>query len=145
MKYRLLDGRCWNYPSFRGFFPHGVQSIQERAQIGIQPLKRIKKEKPWGYQGFQSARRGIEPPWLLTASTSTRQSPHDSNNLAELERQGTSESVPKRHILATCSQNAEPADLVADRLRDAWRAWAETHEPRELRKVLLAILGLLDG
>jgi hypothetical protein len=33
---------------------------------------------------------------------------------------------------------------VAEGLVDAWRAWAEQHEPRELRKVLLAIMGLLD-
>jgi hypothetical protein len=33
---------------------------------------------------------------------------------------------------------------VASGLADAWRAWAEQHEPRELRKVLLAIMGLLD-
>ena len=32
-----------------------------------------------------------------------------------------------------------------ERLGDACRAWAEQHEPRELRKVLLAIMGLLDG
>jgi hypothetical protein len=67
------------------------------------------------------------------------------NDFAELERQETSESVPKRPILATCSQNSGPDDPVAERLGDACRAWAEQHEPRELRKVLLAIMGLLDG
>lgn len=81
---------------------------------------------------------------LLTASTSTRNDPPDSNDLAGLERQETSESVPKRHILAVHSQNSEAADPVAEGLVDAWRAWAEQHEPRELRKVLLAIMGLLD-
>jgi len=61
-----------------------------------------------------------------------------------LERQETSGSVPERHILATHSQNSEAADPVAEGLVDAWRTWAEQHEPRELRKVLLAIMGLLD-
>jgi hypothetical protein len=88
---------------------------------------------------------GLEPPWLLTASTSSRHDGHDSNDLAGLERQETSESVPKRPILATCSQNSEPADSVAERLGDAWRTWTETHEPRGLRKALLAIMALLDG
>jgi hypothetical protein len=61
-----------------------------------------------------------------------------------LERQETSESVPKRPILAVHSQNSEAADPVAEGLADAWRAWAEQHDPRELRKVLLAVMGLLD-
>jgi len=43
---------------------------------------------------------GLEPPWLLTASTSTRPDGQDSNDLAGLERQETSENVPERHILA---------------------------------------------
>jgi hypothetical protein len=34
---------------------------------------------------------------------------------------------------------------VGERLADAIRAWAEQHEPRELRKALLIIMGLLDG
>jgi hypothetical protein len=89
-------------------------------------------------------RGGLEPPWLLTASTSTRQGPPDSNDLAELERQGTSESVRKRPILATCSQNFETADPVAERLGDAIRAWGEQHDSRGLRKALLAIMGFLD-
>ena len=81
---------------------------------------------------------------LLTASTSIQRDRPDFNDLAELERQETSGNVPERHILATHSQNSEAADPVASGLTDAWRAWAEQHEPRELRKVLLAIMGLLD-
>ena len=87
---------------------------------------------------------GLEPPWLLTASTSIQRDGPDFNDLAELQRQETSGSVPERHILAGHSQNSEAADPVAEGLVDAWRAWAERHEPRELRKVLLAIMGLLD-
>jgi hypothetical protein len=87
---------------------------------------------------------GLEPPWLLTASTSTRNDPPDSNDLAGLERQETSESVPKRHILAVHSQNSEATDPVAELIKDACRDWAARHDPRELRKVLLAIMGLLD-
>ena len=66
-------------------------------------------------------------------------------DFAGLERQETSESVPERPILAVHSQNSEATDLVAERLGDAYRTWVEQREPRELRKVLLAILGLLDG
>ena len=67
-----------------------------------------------------------------------------SKDFAELERQETSESVPKRHILAVHSQNSEAADPVAELIKDACRDWAEQHEPRDLRRVLLAIMGLLD-
>jgi hypothetical protein len=130
-------------------FAAGLHTGYTKGSAKRQGTKSPQKEKPrtaGNDSGFRSVRgRGLEPLWLLTASTSTRNDAPDSNDLAELRRQETSESVPKRPILATCSQNSEPADLVADRLRDAWRAWAETHEPRELRKVLLAILGLLDG
>jgi hypothetical protein len=85
---------------------------------------------------------GIEP----TASrVRWRNDGHDSNDLAELERQETSESVPKHPILAVCSQNSGAGDPVSERLGDAQRDWAEQHDPRELRKVLLTILGLLDG
>ena len=84
---------------------------------------------------------GIEP----TASrVRCRNDGRDSNDFAELERQQTPESVSKRPILAVHSQNAQAADLVAEQLGDAQRDWAEHHEPRELRKVLLTILGLLD-
>ena len=48
------------------------------------------------------------------------------------------------NILAVHSQNSEAADPLADGLADAWRAWVEQHEPRQLRKVFLAIMGLLD-
>ena len=47
-------------------------------------------------------------------------------------------------ILATCSQNFETADPVAERLGDAIRAWGEQHDSRGLRKALLAIMGFLD-
>ena len=104
-----------------------------------------KPRTTWDDSGFLSVRGGgLEPPWLLTASTSTRNDPPDSNDLAGLERQETSESVPKLHILAVHSQNSEAADPVAELIKDACRDWAERHEPRELRKVLLAIMGLLD-
>ena len=84
---------------------------------------------------------GIEP----TASrVRWRGDGHDSNDFAGLERQETSGSVPKRRILAVHSQNSGDGDPVAERLGDACRTWAEQHEPCELRKVLLAIMGLLD-
>jgi hypothetical protein len=104
-----------------------------------------KRKNPLFPRGFSVRGGGLEPPWLLTASTSTRRNGPDSNDLEELERQETSESVSKRHILATCSQNSEPADPVAECLGDACRAWAGSGDPRKLRKVLIAILGLLNG
>jgi hypothetical protein len=84
---------------------------------------------------------GIEPTASRVRWHGDGPAPKD---FAELERQETSESVPKRPILAVHSQNAQAADLVAEQLGDAQRDWAEHHEPRELRKVLLTILGLLD-
>ena len=87
---------------------------------------------------------GLEPPWLLTASTSSRKADHDSNDLAELERQETSESGPERPILATCSQNGGKPDRIAEALEDARATWSRGRDQRELRKALLAVMGLLD-
>ena len=46
-------------------------------------------------------------------------------------------------LLAAHSQNSEATNPVAERLGSAYRAWVEWGEPRELRKVLLAIRGYL--
>jgi hypothetical protein len=67
------------------------------------------------------------------------------NDFKELKRQQTSESVPKRPILATCSQNSEPVDPVAELLERAGRAWKEGKDLPRLRKLLLTIMALLDG
>jgi hypothetical protein len=61
-----------------------------------------------------------------------------------LERQETSGDAQKRPILAVYRQNSEATDSVAEWLGEALRAWTERHEPRQLRKVLLIIMGLLD-
>jgi hypothetical protein len=66
-------------------------------------------------------------------------------DFAGLDRQETSGNVPERPILAVCSQNSGQPDLVAEGLVEAARVWREEHDPRDLRKALLAILGLLDG
>ena len=87
---------------------------------------------------------GLEPPWLLTASTSTREAVRDSNDLAELERQGTSANVTERRILATRNQNPRQPEPIADWLMSARLAWNETRDKRELRKILLRIMTALD-
>lgn len=65
-------------------------------------------------------------------------------DFAGLERQETSENASERPILATCRQNSEEQDAVAERLAMAEQAWLKGHDSRELRKALLAIIGLLD-
>ena len=73
-----------------------VRYLEEGAAVTPEP----ERKKPL-FPGACCVRgRGLEPLWLLTASTSTRPDGQDSNDLAGLERQETSENVPERHILA---------------------------------------------
>ena len=103
---------------------------------------------------------GLEPPWLLTASTSSRSDGPPSKDFAELERQETSGSGLKRPILATCSQNSGGAEVrtsgssesqdsgpdpVLVRLRSARENWEQRRDLRELRRALLDLLQELDG
>jgi hypothetical protein len=85
---------------------------------------------------------GIEPTASRVRWRGDGSPPKD---FAGLERQATSGSVPKRPILATCSQNSAGADRVAELLEQAGQAWEEEREPHELRKLLRAIIALLDG
>ncbi len=55
---------------------------------------------------------------------------------AQLERQQTSEIVPKRPILATCSQNIVKDDQVVNLLAAACRRWLVGRNVRELRRAL---------
>jgi hypothetical protein len=84
---------------------------------------------------------GIEPTASRVRCEGDGPSPKD---FAKLERQKTSGSVSKRPILATRSQNSERPDRVAEPLAKASQAWSPDRDPRELRKVLLAIMALLD-
>ncbi len=99
------------------------------------------------------ARRGLEPPWLLTASTSNGGRPSRPNDSQALERQETSVSVSKRQIPVTCDRNSggieEVAPLgvvdpIALRLEEADRAWTASRDPRALRRALLELLRALD-
>ena len=60
--------------------------------------------------------------WSWPTRVRWRNDGHDPNDLAELERQQTSESVPKRPILATCSQNSEAVDPVSSQRRGAGKS-----------------------
>jgi hypothetical protein len=83
---------------------------------------------------------GIEPTASRVRWQGEDRVPKD---FANLERQETSESVPERPILATCSQNPKGADPVAEQLAKAEQGWKQDRDPRELRKALFAIMELL--
>jgi hypothetical protein len=96
--------------------------------------------------------RGLEPRWLLTASTSNGERPPRGKDFAAFERQETSGSVPERHIPVTCDRNSggKPegpigiADVVAVRLEEAGRRWGAERDRRGLRRALLELLHALD-
>ena len=50
---------------------------------------------------------GIEPPWLLTASTSTAEISPNIENYWGVERQKAPECSQKRRIVAACRHNSE--------------------------------------
>ena len=66
------------------------------------------------------------------------------NDFNGFERQETSESVPERRILATCSQNGEMRKRTVDMLEEALRKWSAGQDSRGLRKALVEILALLE-
>jgi hypothetical protein len=95
-----------------------------------------------GFSVFLVELIGIEPTASRVRWHGDGPAPKD---FAGLDRQETSESVPKRPILATCSQNSKAVALVSSQLEDARREWNADRDARRLRKALLEIMGLLDG
>jgi hypothetical protein len=96
--------------------------------------------------------RGLEPRWLLTASTSSGAGPSSPKDSAGLERQETSGSGTERRIPVTCDRNSgggdEDAkgitDVVAVRLAEAGRTWEAERDRRSLRRALLELVQALD-
>jgi hypothetical protein len=96
--------------------------------------------------------RGLEPRWLLTASTSSARAPSNPKDSVGLERQEATESGPERQIPVTCERNSggEPegpkpiTDLVVLRLAEAGRRWEAERDSRSLRRALLDLLQALD-
>ena len=93
---------------------------------------------------------GLEPPWLLTASTSNGIGGLRTNDFAALQRQETSILAPKRPILAQLGQNSECVDAdtrmaIARALTAAIGRWTGSASARELRVQLLRILATLEA
>jgi hypothetical protein len=96
--------------------------------------------------------RGLEPRWLLTASTSSGAGPSNPKDFDGLERQEAPEGGPERRIPVTFDRNSGGedegtkaiADVVAVRLAEAARRWKAERDRRSLRRALLDLLYALD-
>ncbi len=95
--------------------------------------------------------RGLEPRWLLTASTSKENGPTSPKDFARLERQETSRTASERRIPVACDQNPgvaesdDSSDQIAAALATAVQVWRRNPDPRALRRALFELLRLLDG
>jgi hypothetical protein len=91
---------------------------------------------------------GLEPPWLLTASTSRDGRGPDGKVSVELERLETSGNVTEGPILGTCAQNPGAASEWKARVRallaQAIETWSAGAAPRDLRRQLLHTIDTLD-
>jgi hypothetical protein len=87
---------------------------------------------------------GLEPPWLLTASTSTQEGPSGPNVFAEKDRQETSANVSERQISAARSQNPLTDDEVTRALAAAQDAWVEDLDRVRLARALFVLLRRLQ-
>ena len=84
---------------------------------------------------------GIEPPWLLTASTSNHAGASKDAISRTCERQQTSASAQERRISAACSQNPPDDDEDIDRLLStALQTWRRGRDRAELRAYLFGLL-----
>jgi len=104
-------------------------------------------------RGWPAVRgRGLEPRWLLTASTSNGVRTASPKESAGPERQGTPGSVHERRIPVTRDRNSGEGndspeaitDVVAVRLAEAGRTWEAERDRRSLRRALLDLLQGLD-
>jgi hypothetical protein len=88
---------------------------------------------------------GIEPPWLLTASTSTRADGARDRKLGTLQRQEPPGSGPERLIPGTVpgisSGVAEP-DRIARELRRAIGVWRMRRDRVALRLAIERLLAM---
>ena len=93
---------------------------------------------------------GLEPPWLLTASTSKGIAAARINDFAVLERQETSEFGQKRPILAELGQNSVHRVAcvragVTSAICDVLERWANGCSLREARAQLVGLLAMLEA
>src|SRR5450432_2751786 len=103
-------------------------------------------------RGLPSVRgRGLEPRWLLTASTSNAIDSLQGSVSAELERQETAETVEKRLVSAQQNQNVvggvgdEGRAEVMRALYAALEVWTDGGTTRELRLHVVRLLALLEA
>ena len=95
--------------------------------------------------------RGLEPRWLLTASTSNAIDSLQGSVSAELERQETAETVEKRLVSAQQNQNVvggvgdEGRAEVMRALYAALEVWTDGGTTRELRLHVVRLLALLEA
>jgi hypothetical protein len=96
--------------------------------------------------GFLVRGGGIEPPWLLTASTSTHAGASNDAISRGCERQATPEDGPARPVSAACSQNP-PADeeTIHRLLVAAVEGWVRQRDHDALRAALTRVLRSLAG
>jgi hypothetical protein len=88
---------------------------------------------------------GIEPPWLLTASTSTRAEDARDGKLGTFVRQEAPKSGPGRPIPGTVpgigAGGVEP-DRIARELRRAMGVWRVRRDPAALRVAIERLLAM---
>ena len=91
---------------------------------------------------------GLEPPWLLTASTSNGIGGQRPNDFAALRRQEAPELHQKRPILVQQHQNSErhPDTRIAvtRELKAALADWVNGSSGHDLRLQLLRLLTILE-
>jgi hypothetical protein len=85
---------------------------------------------------------GLEPPWLLTASTSRRAGGSKPRAFREPERQEVPGGGRKQPILGTVPRIRDGGELdrVARELRRAMGVWRMTRDPAELRRAIQRLL-----
>jgi hypothetical protein len=86
-----------------------------------------------------------EPPWLLTASTSTRDEGARDQKLGTFVRQEAPGSGPVRPILGAVpgmSGGAPAPDRIARGLRRAMGVWRTRHDPTALRLAIERLLAM---
>jgi len=86
---------------------------------------------------------GLEPPWLLTASTSTRAEGRRDGKLGTFACQEAPGSGPKRPILGTVPGmpvGATEPDRIARELRRAICVWRMGRDPVALRLAIERLL-----
>jgi hypothetical protein len=109
-----------------------------------QPAKSKNPESLVMIRGLLPVRGGgIEPPWLLTASTSNGERARDDVISRGYERQETAANGCERRISAACSQNDPEGDaVITEALREVIDGWERARDRSVLRRALFELLGV---